>query len=305
VLGATLGWGVGSAGAEVFGGVDFPAGAVSFADAVAAYDPAAGASTLPDAEFQDPTLALGPPDVVESSGFVSLGDGGVLVVEVTDNVLVGDGGTGDDLHVFEAGAAEGYEVAVSADGVAFTDVGTLFGSDGVDLDAFGFGPDDELRFVRLTDDGDSADVTGPVGADIDAIGAISTVAVFDLTIEKVADHGGTYAFDVLAGGAPVAELSVPAGGSATAAGVVQGTVVVTEAVPAGQRLDAVACTDDAGAPVEVLLEGAEVTLDLTGDTTCTFTNVLLAAPVDEPDVAPADDAEAPAAPVQGLPTFTG
>jgi len=68
---------------------------------------------------------------------------------------------------------------VSSDGVTFVDVGKVFGAtSGIDLDAFGFGTDAMFSYVRLIDDTDADNQTGiTVGADIDAIGAISTVPV--------------------------------------------------------------------------------------------------------------------------------
>jgi hypothetical protein len=187
---------------------------------------------------------------------------------------VGDGSGSDDLHVFEAGAAEGYAVSVSADGIDFTDVGTRFGSAGIDLDAFGFGPDSGLRFVRLLDDGDSGEAPGPTGADIDAIGAISTAPTHALTIEKVADVPGVYDFDVRRGGQPLAELSVTAGATGSVlSGLAPGTITIAEAVPAGQRLDSVLCAADGGEAVDVSTDGAEATLELTASTRCTFVNV--------------------------------
>jgi hypothetical protein len=55
-------------------------------------------------------------------------------------------------------------------------VGKVFGSTaGIDVDAFGFGASHSFGYVRLTDDGNEGDQSGiSVGADIDAVGAIST-----------------------------------------------------------------------------------------------------------------------------------
>jgi len=67
-------------------------------------------------------------------------------------------------------------VYVSVDGLAWQAVGKVFGAkSGVDLDLFGFGAISEFSWVRLVDDpaeGGSGGIT--VGADIDAVGAIST-----------------------------------------------------------------------------------------------------------------------------------
>jgi hypothetical protein len=65
------------------------------------------------------------------------------------------------------------------DGINWEDVGKVTGSTkGVDIDAFGFGPTDMFSFVRLTDDPNEGDIDGEtVGADIDAIAAISTTVI--------------------------------------------------------------------------------------------------------------------------------
>jgi hypothetical protein len=112
--------------------------------------------------------------------FVSLGVGGSITVEFTDNFLIGSNSTAQDLWVFEIGPdIEDTFVEISKDGTNWSSVGKVFGSTfGVDIDAYGFGPADLFRFVRLTDDPAEGEVDGgTVGADIDAIGAITTTAV--------------------------------------------------------------------------------------------------------------------------------
>lgn len=200
--------------------VEFPEGAVSFADRLVdldiglVADPDGGfynVSPFPPAAFPPGTMvplpfarfgaeALGIPDQDLTSAvacytavapnlasntspdcnFVSLGVGGSITVQFEDNFLVGDGTSADDLWVFEIGPdIEDTFVDISKDGVVFTSVGKVFGSTfGVDIDAFGFGPGDAFRFVRLTDDAAEGEIEGgTVGADIDSIGAISTAPV--------------------------------------------------------------------------------------------------------------------------------
>lgn len=186
--------------AEVIGGIDFPQGAMSFADAVASYSPGPG----PGAAFVEPANALGAPDVNTTNGlacflspstsnclFTSLGEGGSLVLQFTDNLLTGSSpsgsvvGVGDgfnDLYVFEVGVAESTSVEISANGTDWHTVGQIGGggsgigvfSYGFDIDTLGFGYGDAFSFVRIVDlliDPGSS----PAGADIDAVGAISTV----------------------------------------------------------------------------------------------------------------------------------
>jgi len=179
LFGASLG-----AQATVIGGVDFPGGASSFADAVVSYSPViiGGAPALAD---RNPAAALGVPDyggavcaVAATCKNVSLGQGGSLTLEFVDNRLTGSGNSALDLWVFEVGAdVEDTFVAISRDGVTFFEVGKVFGATaGIDIDAFGFGPADEFRFVRLTDDPLEGGNGGRdnSGADIDAVGAISS-----------------------------------------------------------------------------------------------------------------------------------
>jgi hypothetical protein len=164
-----------------------------FADVVIDYSPVPG----PDPAFTDPNQALGRPDVTFSSGiscgllptpencrFTSMGDGGSLTVQFTDNFLDGDGTTAFDLYIWEVGVAEGSTVEVSADNSVWTIVGTIPAVDlgigiftyGFDIDAAGFGIGDVLTYVRLTDS--NLEVTSsPRGSDFDAIGAIPTVPI--------------------------------------------------------------------------------------------------------------------------------
>lgn len=167
------------------GGVEFPEGAVSFADAVVSYAPVLVNGTQPTAPHRDPTRALGVPDYAGDTScasgptctFVSLGDGGTLTLQFTDNVLTGSDNNNFDLWIFEVGPdVEDMFVEVSTDGSSWLPVGKVGGSTaGVDLDAFGYGLGHSFSFVRLRDDPDLDGQNGAtVGADIDAVGAIST-----------------------------------------------------------------------------------------------------------------------------------
>lgn len=171
------------ANAVIIGGVDFPQGTISFADAVGIYQPGLeGAS--PTAPFQLPGSALGAPNFSNATctlvfcEFVSLGVGGRLTLHFVDNVLTGSGTSALDLWIFEIGEdVEDTLVDVSSDGINWISVGAVGGSTaGVDIDAFGFGTSSNFSWVRLTDVAAADQTTGiTVGADIDAVGAISTV----------------------------------------------------------------------------------------------------------------------------------
>lgn len=176
--------------AALIGGVEFPQGVISFADSVVAYNPAAGGGAVPNAANSEPTNALGVPQVPGSavgacSGdpllcpFVSLGSGGTITLKFVDNRLTGSGDDALDLWIFEVGAdVEDTFVEISKNGILWYDVGKVFGrTAGVDIDAFGFSTADLFAYVRLTDDPDEGSTTGSsVGADIDGVGAISTVS---------------------------------------------------------------------------------------------------------------------------------
>jgi hypothetical protein len=171
--------------AVLIGGVEFPQGMASFADSVVSYAPGPTAPTTP---HQGAFNALGAPNYngVNSCGtqaactFVSLGDGGSIVLSFDDNRLTGSGSSAADLWIFEIGPqVEDMFVDISMDSVIWHDVGMVGGSTaGVDIDAYGFGPLHRFAYVRLTDDPNADATTGTtVGADIDAVGAISSVAV--------------------------------------------------------------------------------------------------------------------------------
>ena len=173
----------GAAQADVFGGVEFPQGVASFADGVQSYLPPVPG---PSAPHLGASNSLGAPNYAgvnscastATCSFVSLGDGGALIVEFVDNRLTGSGTSAFDLWIFEVGPdIEDTFVAVSKDGITYINVGKVFGSTaGIDLDSFGFGTSDQFRFVRLIDDGAEGDQSGAtVGADIDAVGAISSI----------------------------------------------------------------------------------------------------------------------------------
>ncbi len=167
--------------AAPFGGVEFPAGSASFADVVTAYEPTivAGEPTEPN---RIAARTLGPPDCENNNDpdcYASLGDGGRITLEFVDNRLSGSGDSTNDLYIFEIGPQiEAMTVEISKDGITYSSIGAISGQpSGIDIDAFGFGPGDQFRFVRITDNPASGSQSGPtVGADIDSVGAISSSA---------------------------------------------------------------------------------------------------------------------------------
>lgn len=166
-----------------FGGQFFAQGSVAFADAVTSYDANFSGGPAPITSLQAPSAALGIPNYtgtgepVGNDNVVSLGRGGRLVVQFTNNRLTGSGDSKPDLMIFEVGNSELVTVEVSTDGVTYTNVGMASGAfPTVDLDAYGFNASSRLQFVRLTDVVTDGSTSGDsVGADIDAVGAISSV----------------------------------------------------------------------------------------------------------------------------------
>lgn len=191
----------GNASAASYLGIEFPQGAISFADAVVSYQPGLVKSPTASPDGMDPypawrdaNNALGAPDqmtpglkctATTGCAFVSLGMGGSLIVKFTDNLLVGSGTSAPDLWIFEGGpatrgVAEKTNVHISSDGQNWISVGSAAGgSAGVDIDPYLTRPGMTFSYVKLTDAlTNKPGSTGfNLGADIDAIGAISTMAV--------------------------------------------------------------------------------------------------------------------------------
>ncbi len=189
-----------------FEGIFFDQGTLSFADSVTEYLPDAGGAP-PDTIHQVPDSALGAPDgtgrgpePIDGTTSVSIGIGGSLTLEFVDNLLTGSGDARPDLVVFETGAVESVRVEISRDGLTFTEVGILGGlTNQLDIDAAGFDQEDRFAFVRLTDLRQGRNTGTSLGADIDAVGALSTVPVDTFTA------GGTAI--VIAGNAAPALLN--------------------------------------------------------------------------------------------------
>lgn len=163
--------------AELIGGVEFPAGAVSFADKVVSFTP--GPNTI--SPHNNPADALGIPnyDSVNDLNYVSLGWGGQLVLQFTDNSLTTSGDSAFDLWIFEIGAAvEPTWVDISVDGTNWISVGEVGGATaGIDIDAYigsGIVAWEQYSYVRLTDQNKQLSGSPFAGADIDAVGAISS-----------------------------------------------------------------------------------------------------------------------------------
>lgn len=163
-----------SATPVTYDGITFPGGDASFADQVVLFLPGDGVA----GDYDDPLDALGPPDYSGSTGAVSLGNFGTLILRFTDNALTTSGNSNLDLHIFEVGnVVETFNLSISVDNINWIDLGNLSGQPtSVDIDGFaGVVAGAEYTYVRLIDV--APDQTGsPFSeADIDAVGAISSV----------------------------------------------------------------------------------------------------------------------------------
>jgi len=170
VFGAALSLSTGAAAMPTtYSGITFPDGDISFADSVVSFTPGLDVA----APHLDPSLGLGAPD----DNHLSLGDGGVLIVQFTDNSLTTSGDATADLHIFEVGSrVEVFNIAISQDLVNWIDLGDLSGQPtSIDIDGVaGVVQFTQYSYVRLTDVAPS-ETGSPFGeADIDAIGAISS-----------------------------------------------------------------------------------------------------------------------------------
>ena len=165
--------------------VVFPLGDASFADEIVSFQ--LGTPAPPDKRWANPSVALGPPNysaraTAANPTDVVLGCSGTLAVKFVDNALVDVPGA--DLYVFEAGPAiEPMQLAISVDGVSWTEVGKISGGTAeIDI-AKAAKPGERYRYVKVTDLKSSCSGQHP-GADIDAIGAIgSALAItFDSSV---------------------------------------------------------------------------------------------------------------------------
>ncbi len=164
-------------------------GEYSFATRVVEFTP--GDPWTDHAGSQDADAVLGQPDYEKEDTYqaMSLGAGGVLVLEFDVNIVDGEG---DDIYVFEVGpAAEATRVEVSADLKTWYEVGTAQGETaGVDL--HGKAPEDgRFRYVRLTDLKEYPRGDWP-GADIDAILALNSKPVTNAWAENEIDRAQEY-----------------------------------------------------------------------------------------------------------------
>ncbi|ETR64998.1 MAG: hypothetical protein OMM_14983, partial [Candidatus Magnetoglobus multicellularis str. Araruama] len=166
------------------GGVEFPEGATSFADIVISYTPGEGV----ESPYNDPSKSIGLPDWNHEGGEIanlSLGTGGVVILQFTDNSLTTSGDESLDLWIFEASRSsddsstiEPASVEISIDATNWISVGNITGdTSGIDIDQYianGVVLGVKYSFVKITDLPPETTGSPWAGADIDAVGAISS-----------------------------------------------------------------------------------------------------------------------------------
>lgn len=156
-----------------------PLGKISFADKLIEYKVGAPA---PIQKYRDSMQCLHEPNYknYQTPNFISLGCGGSLTVEFTDNGFMNL--PGDDLYLFEVGPSqEPAKVEISQNGTDWIYAGKIAGGkSSIDLSKAGIDDETVFYFLKITDLKDLCK-SKTAGADIDAIGAINSV--IKLTID--------------------------------------------------------------------------------------------------------------------------
>jgi len=162
-----------------------PLGKISFADKLIAYEVG---SPSPKQIFRDSTQCLHEPNYTSYSSpdFISLGCGGSLTVQFTDNGLMNL--KGDDIYIFEvAPERESSKIEVSTNGKDWIYAGKVSGGKSkIDLSDENIDSHTVFHYVRVTDLKDLCK-SKSAGADIDAIGAINSVITLTINADLLFD----------------------------------------------------------------------------------------------------------------------
>lgn len=165
--------------------VYLPLGKISFADKLVGFKVGYPA---PNQKYRDSTECLHEPNYTNyhTPNFVSLGCGGSLTVEFTDNGFMNL--PGDDLYIFEVGPSrESAKVEISENGKDWLYAGDIAGGkSSIDLSDVGIDEETVFYFLRITDLKDLCRSIS-AGADIDAIGAINSVIRLTINTDVLFD----------------------------------------------------------------------------------------------------------------------
>ncbi len=162
-----------------------PLGKISFADKLIEYKVG---SPAPIQKYRDSVQCLHEPNYknYQTPNFISLGCGGSLTVEFTDNGFMNL--PGDDLYLFEVGPSqEPAKVEISQNGVDWVYAGKIAGGkSSIDLSNERIDDETVFYFLRITDLKDLCR-SKSAGADIDAIGAINSVIKLTINADVLFD----------------------------------------------------------------------------------------------------------------------
>ena len=139
--------------------------AMIYASAVVEFTP--GDPWTSEADAQDPEDILGAPDRIGDSNALTLGGGGEIILQFSEEFTDLEG---DDIVIYEVGdSEESLQVLVSADCNTWYTVGkTTGGTEGMDIN--GYVPEGMyFKYIKLIDQKSQASGTWP-GADVDAVG---------------------------------------------------------------------------------------------------------------------------------------
>ena len=165
--------------------VYLPMGKISFADKLVEFKVG---SPAPRQKYRDSIQCLHEPDYsnYHTPNFVSLGCGGTLVVEFTDNGFMNL--PGDDLYIFEVGPSrEAAMIEISENGEDWIYAGEIAGGkSSIDLSDEGIDTETVFHFLKITDL-KSLCRSISAGADIDAIGAINSVIKLSIDADVLFD----------------------------------------------------------------------------------------------------------------------
>lgn len=168
-----------------YSSIYLPLGKISFADKLIEYKVG---SPVPIQKYRDSIQCLHEPDYrnYQIPNFVSLGCGGSLTVEFTDNGFMNL--PGDDLYLFEVGPSkEPAKVEISQNGTDWIYAGKIAGGkSSIDLTSVGIDDETVFYFLRITDLKDLCK-SKSAGADLDAIGAINSVIKLTINADVLFD----------------------------------------------------------------------------------------------------------------------
>lgn len=162
-----------------------PLGKISFADKLIEYKVG---TPPPIQKFRDSMQCLHEPNYknYQTPNFISLGCGGSLTVEFTDNGFMNL--PGEDLYLFEVGPSkEPAKVEISQNGIDWIYAGKIAGGkSSIDLSKEEIDTETVFYFLRITDLKDLCK-SKSAGADIDAIGAINSVIKLTINADVLFD----------------------------------------------------------------------------------------------------------------------